>query len=146
MKRLRHLDRALELIDEYAIAYVLPTLLSLRAVAAARSGDADAAERYADRAVQANKPDSEFDFLTAWRCGSVYESIGRTDDAAAQFELAFKLVEANLEGIDPAMAASARNQTHLSAIVEDYERFHPPLCGDGIAAGRSSDRTTTARR
>ncbi len=121
----KHLDRALELIDEYAIAWVLPTLLSLRALAAARNGETVVAERCADQAVQSNKPDTEFGFLTAWRCGSVYESLGRRDDAAAQFEFAFSLLESNLEGFDPVMAASARNQPDLAAIVEDYERFHP---------------------
>ena len=84
-------------MDEYAIAWVLPTLLSLRALSAVNGGQKEVAERFADRAVQANKPDTEFGFLTAWRCGSVYESIGRLDDAADQFEAAFTLLESNLE-------------------------------------------------
>ncbi len=124
---LPHLDRALELIDENAVAYAVPSLLALRGEVALAVDDLETAAGFADRAAAANKPESEFGFMTAWRCGCIYRAVRRNDDAASQFALAFRLLESNLAGVDEARAATARSLPRFAAIIEDYERFHPRL-------------------
>lgn len=120
-----HLDRALELIEETALAYAVPSLLALRGEVAAAVGELDAAVAFADRSVEANKPESEFGFLTAWRAGCIYRTAGRDEDAADQFALAFNLLESNLDGVDDERAAAARSRPRFAAVTEDYERYHP---------------------
>ncbi len=120
-----HLDRALELIEENALAYAVPSLLALRGEVAAAVGELDAAVAFADRSVKANKPESEFGFLTAWRSGRIYQTAGREEDAADQFALAFDLLESNLNGVDDERAAAARSRPRFAAVTEDYERYHP---------------------
>ena len=122
-----HLDRALALIDENAVAYAVPSLLALRGQVAAAAGDLDSAVEFADRAAAANKPESEFGFLTAWRAGRIYRTVGRNGDAAEQFDVAFQLLQSNLDGIASDRADAARSLPRFAAIIEDYERFHPRL-------------------
>ncbi len=119
-----HLDRALALVEENPLAYALPSLWALRGTVAARSGDLAAAVAFADKATAANKPESEFGFVTAWQSGSIYRDAGRDEDAAHQFAIAFRLLESNLEGIDNERAVAARNLPRFAAIIEDYERCH----------------------
>ncbi|MDH5520298.1 MAG: tetratricopeptide repeat protein, partial [Acidimicrobiia bacterium] len=119
-----HLDRALELIDENALAYAVPSLLALRGEVAAAVGNLDAAVTFADRAAAANKPESEFGFVTAWRAGCIYRAVERNEDAAEQFALAFQLLESNLDGVDEPRAVNARSLPRFATIIEDYERFH----------------------
>ena len=94
---------------------------------AAAAGDLDTAAAVADRAAAANKPESEFGFVTAWRSGRIYRSAGRDEDAAEQLALAFQLLESNLDGVDDCRAAAARSLPRFVAIIEDYERFHPRI-------------------
>ena len=121
---IEHLDRALELIEENGMAMVLPHALAHRALASLEAGDESVAMEFADKAAAANKPESDFGLITAWRCGTVLRALGRTEDAADQFELAYRLLESNLVGLDADRAAEARNLKAFAAIIEDYERDH----------------------
>ena len=120
-------DRALELIDVNGVAYAVPSVLALRGEVAVAVGDLDRAVHFADRAAAANKPESEFGFMTAWRAGCIYRAVGRDDDAADQFAIAFQLLESNLEGIDEAHVETTWSLPRFASIVEDYERFHRRL-------------------
>ena len=107
------------------MAYAVPNLMALRAQVAAAVGDLVTAAEFADRAAAANKPESEFGFMTAWRVGCIYRSIDRSEEAAAQFALAFQLLESNLDGVDEGRVATTLSLPRFAAVIEDYERYNP---------------------
>ncbi len=118
-----HLDRALLLIEEQALALVLPHALAHRALAALEAGRHEEAQRFAERAAPANGPESDFGLITAWRCGTVFRRLGHLDDAVAQFTLSYQLLDSNLDGLDLEKASAARSLPRFAAIIEDYERY-----------------------
>ena len=119
-----HLDRVIDLIEDSAMASVLPHALAHRGLAALDAGHPEDAERFVDQAAPPNKPESEFALITAWRCGKVYRAVDRPEDAAAQFALAYRLLDSNLNGLESERAAKARNLPQFAAIIEDYEIDH----------------------
>ena len=118
-----HLDRALELIEDNAMAIVLPHALAHRALASLEAGRREEALVFANRAAPANKPESDFGLITAWRCGRVFRELGQCDDAIGQFVLAYQLLESNLDGLDGERVVAARRLAPFTAIVEDYECY-----------------------
>ena len=118
---IEQLDLAIKLIEENAMGQVHAHALAHRGLATLRAGDDEEAIEYVERSALANTPESEFGLITAWRCGIVFKAVGRDKDAAAQFDLAFRLLESNLTGLEPERAASARTLPQFAAIIEAYE-------------------------
>ncbi len=146
------IDAALELIERHSVSYVLAHALTLRAVASLELGDLDTAVRYVERAVPSNRSEGEFAFITAWRCGRVFKAAGREQDAVGQFELAYELLESNLEGIPGDKRATAWASPEFSAIIEGYEKLKPrfldvmlPLTDAPLGRPLHADEFTTVR-
>lgn len=119
------IDKALELIQHNEIGYTLAHALALRGAALLELGDEDAALEFVERAASSNRAEGEFAFITAWRCGRVFKAAGRHEDAVGQFELAYRLLESNLEGIPEEKLTSAWGVVEFEAIIEDYEKLKP---------------------
>ncbi len=116
------LDLALELSEKELIASVRPAVLAQRAVVAAHSGDLPTALQLVREAVPMVQRQSEFAFVTAWQCGQVLTMTGEHDAAAAQFEIAYELLEANLTGLTDEQLSQAWRIPEFAAIAESFER------------------------
>jgi DNA-binding SARP family transcriptional activator/Flp pilus assembly protein TadD len=120
---INEIDVALDLIERHSVGYVMAHALALRAVASIQLGDTAGAVRDVERAIPLNRAEAEFAFVTAWRCGRVLKAVGRETDAIGQFELAYELLESNLDGIPDDKRAAAWASTEFAAIIEDYEKL-----------------------
>ncbi len=116
------LDSALELSEEELIASVRPAILAQRAVVAAHCDELETALQLVREAVPMVQRQSEFAFVTAWQCGQVLAMIGEVDTSAAQFRVAFDLLEANLTGLTDDQFAQAWRIPEFAAIAEAFER------------------------
>ncbi len=114
---------ALDLIERHSFSYMMAHALALRAMASIQLGDTAGAIRDVERAIPLNRAEAEFAFITAWRCGRVLKAVGREADAIGQFELAYELLESNLDGIPDDKRTAAWASTEFTAIIEDYEKL-----------------------
>ncbi len=118
-----HLDRILQLADQYPLETVLPNALANRAYACVKLDDLARAATLGSRAMELNTTDTEETHLTAWLCGTVLQSLGDDEGAAHQFRLAFELLTTSLVGVPPDLVERSWSsvQEHVQ-ILEDYER------------------------
>jgi DNA-binding SARP family transcriptional activator len=117
------IDVALDLIERHSVGYVMAHALALRAVASLELGDTAGAVRYVERAIPLNRAEAEYAFITAWRCGRVLKAAGQEADAIGQFELAYELLESNLDGLPDDKRTAAWASAEYTAVIEDYEKL-----------------------
>lgn len=118
-----HLDRVLELGEQYGLDSILPNVLAHRARLSMDDGDRRESEASVDRALSTNRAGHDLAHVTAWLCATVLEDLGRADEAAEQYRLANELQEVSLRGLPADVAGRARTSIpeHVQ-IAECYER------------------------
>ncbi len=141
-----HLDRVLQLGEEFQLETVMPSVLGHRAHVAMELENPSRARAFCERALAMNMAGSEDAHLTAWSCGRVLCFLGDDAGAAVQFKLAHDLLTACLQGLPQDLVERSWSSVpeHVEIAADYQRRFVSTITVQLPAIGAPMGRTLNA--